>query len=464
MRRNAVPAIVLLVVLSALPAVAATPLWREGVSLIPYPQEAVLGGEDFVIEGPLAIVPEGNASAADRFAAQDLAERLKTDHGIEAVVGDRAGKRIVLSRQGAPERIGDQGYLLETSKDQLTIRARGEAGLFYGTRTVLQSIVPGRGGKKIPAMRLTDWPDIPQRAAHYDTKHHQDQAEYVRAFIRDLADYKLNMLLWEWEDKFAYERHPEIGAPGAFTKAEMQEFTRYARRYHVQIVPLVQGLGHVSFILKWPQHSRLARDSRLQLGVLPAQGGLLRAAVRPLGGGDGGHSRARSSSTSAPMRPTSWARAWRAAAGITPRSIGRRALMKVFVDRAFEHLTKTSGRRVMCWGLEYIPSGQTRPLGDDADQDQPPHPSGDQVQPPRGLIAAEFGPDPDIARASRDAGYPAWVYDPNPGIEHLFLPYLYRRRGEGNEQGVRRPGELLQHGFGRRPLRAVRGDGQHLLG
>ena len=65
------------------------------------------------------------------------------------------------------------------------------------------------------------------------------------------------MLVWEWEDKFAYPSHPEIGAPGRFTMKEMQEFTRYAKQYHIQIVPLVQGLGHVSFILKWPQYKHL---------------------------------------------------------------------------------------------------------------------------------------------------------------------------------------------------------------
>ena len=69
-----------------------------------------------------------------------------------------------------------------------------------------------------------------------------------------MARYKINMLVWEWEDKLAYKSHPEIGAPGAFTIEEMQEFTKYAKEYHMELTPLVQGLGHVSFILKWPQY------------------------------------------------------------------------------------------------------------------------------------------------------------------------------------------------------------------
>ncbi len=42
---------------------------------------------------------------------------------------------------------------------------------------------------------ITDWPDIAKRAIHYDTKHHQDKASYVKSFIKDLARYKVNMLV-----------------------------------------------------------------------------------------------------------------------------------------------------------------------------------------------------------------------------------------------------------------------------
>ena len=95
-----------------------------------------------------------------------------------------------------------------------------------------------------------------------------------------LADYKINMLIWEWEDKFAYPSHPEIGTPGTFSMDEMQAFTRYARQYHVQIVPLVQGLGHVSFLLKWPQHAHLREIPASNWEFCPAQRRQLQAPVR----------------------------------------------------------------------------------------------------------------------------------------------------------------------------------------
>ncbi|MEA2063400.1 MAG: beta-N-acetylhexosaminidase, partial [Gemmatimonadota bacterium] len=390
-----------------------TALWQEGISLIPYPQEVRVGGEEFIFGDRVDIVLDREASGADRFAAGDLAGRLGKDWSIKASVGDGEtsgpGKTICLTRQGAPRKTGEQGYVLTVDKDRITIAANGEAGLFYGTRTLLQLIQRGRAGLCVKGMRITDWPDIRYRAAHYDTKHHQDKASYVESFFRTLADYKINMLIWEWEDKFAYRKHPEIGAPGAFTMEQMQAFTRYARKYHVQLVPLVQGLGHVSFILKWPQHAHLREIPSSNWEFCPLKDGsyellfdLWEEAMEATPGSEFIHM----------GTDETYELGQGVECGCKARAekVGRRGLMLEFVNRCARHLQK-KGRRVMSWGGEYRP--------------------GDKLQPVKGLIVSEFVDDLEIARLSRDAGYPAWVYDPNPGIEHLFLPYFYRvRRGK----------------------------------
>jgi len=388
-----------------------TALWQEGICLIPYPQEVALGGDDFVFSGgTVSIVLDEDATQADRFAAGDLAEKLEERFGIKAQVSASTGASVIaLSRKGAPEKVGDQGYELTVEKNRITVTANSETGLFYGTRTLIQLVREGRDGPEIEGMRITDWPDIPYRAAHYDTKHHQDKAEYVRKFIRDLADYKINILLWEWEDKFAYTSHPEIGAPGAFTMEQMQDFTHYARRYHVQLVPLVQGLGHVSYILKWPQHAHLREIPASNWEFCPLKDGtydllfdLWDEAIQATPGSEFIHL----------GTDETYELGLGEECGCKAKAaeIGRYGLLQIFLKRCFDHLSK-QGRRVMSWGGEYRP--------------------GEKIKPPKGLIVSEFTDDLEIARLSRDAGYPAWVYDPNPGIEHLFLPYFYRiRRGE----------------------------------
>ena len=73
-----------------------------------------------------------------------------------------------------------RGYQISVSKNEIIITASGEEGLFYGTQTLLQLIQKNGPGHKVLGIKITDWPDIPERATHYDTKHHQDKISYVK--------------------------------------------------------------------------------------------------------------------------------------------------------------------------------------------------------------------------------------------------------------------------------------------
>jgi hexosaminidase len=61
----------------------------------------------------------------------------------------------------------------------------------------------------------------------------------------------------EFEDKLRYSRQPLVGAPQSISIDEMAALTRYARKRHIEITPLVQGLGHATFILKHQEYARL---------------------------------------------------------------------------------------------------------------------------------------------------------------------------------------------------------------
>ena len=398
---------------------SATELYKAGINLIPYPQEVKLGGDDFVLGSKLVIVVDKKASEADKFAAKELARDIKEQWGVKVSVGKSpTAKSIILTKQGASEKHGGQEYRLSVTPKKITIQANGEAGLFYGTQTLLQIIQKGYSDLYVKGMEITDWPDIEQRAVHYDTKHHQDKAEYVRSFIRDMARYKINMLVWEWEDKFAYPSHPEIGAPGAFTMKQMQDFTRYARKYHVQLVPLVQGLGHVSFILKWPQHAHLREIAASNWEFCPLKDGtyelmfdLWEDAIKATPGSEYIH--IGSDET------------YEVGLGVEcgckakAREIGKSGLYHIFINKAAKHLMSL-GHKVMAW---------ERPLGWEKSRSP-----AKGIAPVKGLILTEsgnLGENFSYVIESRKRGYPVYVYDPNPGIEHLFLPYYYKtRRGK----------------------------------
>lgn len=203
---------------------------------------------------------------------QELSCILPLNETPIPVLGEMLDKLPRCSRPGKPVRLqltdqkvptSPEGYMLEVNDKGICISARAPAGLFYGCQTLEQLIEDSRDfNVRIPAMRITDYPAIPYRAVHFDTKHHLDRMEYYYREIDKLARYKINAVIWELEDKLRYTRRPEIAAPNAISKQEMQALCRYARQRNIEISPLVQGLGHAGFILKhhWELRENPASD------------------------------------------------------------------------------------------------------------------------------------------------------------------------------------------------------------
>lgn len=171
------------------------------------------------------------------------------------------GLFLQLSVTNVPD--SPEGYVLEVNNKGITITSRSEAGLFYGCQTLEQLLEDSRDfHKEIPAMKITDYPAIAYRAVHLDTKHHLDRMEYYYRMVDKLARYKVNAIIWELEDKLRFTRRPEVAAPNAISKQEMQALCRYAKDRNVEISPLVQGLGHAGFVLKhhWELRENPASD------------------------------------------------------------------------------------------------------------------------------------------------------------------------------------------------------------
>ena len=147
--------VILCLAVSVTAEASATELYNAGINLIPYPQQVELGGDNFMLEGKLAIVIDKNASEADKFAAKELAGNIKKEWDVKVSVSTSpAAKSIILTRKGAAEKLGDQGYHLSVTSNKVTIKANGEPGLFYGTQTLLQVIQKGYHGPYVKGCLL----------------------------------------------------------------------------------------------------------------------------------------------------------------------------------------------------------------------------------------------------------------------------------------------------------------------
>lgn len=411
-----------------------TELSRLGISIIPYPQVVTVKGDNFTLDNTVTIVTDAKPSASDTFSAGELIKFLADELELKSSITNKISpKSIILTRKGADKSLGEEGYSLTVEGNKVVIKAVGEAGLFYGVQTLVQLIQVKDSLAYIPGMQIRDVPDTKTRAAHYDTKHHQDTRAFVENFIRDLARYKINMLIWEWEDKFEYPSHPEIGAPGAFTMLEMQQLTRYAQKFHIQIVPLVQGLGHASFILKWPQFAHLREIPASNFEFCPLKEDAYKLlqelwldAMKATPGSDYVHI---GSDETYELGACAQCKK-------KEGEIGKSGLYHLFIGKSAK-LIQSAGRKTMVWeapmGWEKRRlSAYHTDTGLEKDK---------VVVPQKGIVLTESyeyeTPDLKYAKDAKSLGYPVFAYDPNPGIEELFLPYFHTQ-----EDGIRQEGSL----------------------
>lgn len=172
---------------------------------------------------------------------------------------EKPGKGVFLHIRTENVPDSPEGYVLTVQRDGIHISSKSSAGLFYGCQTLEQLMEDSRDFQAlIPYMKITDYPAVSYRAVHLDTKHHLDRMEYYYRMMDKLSRYKINAVIWELEDKFRYSGHPELAASNAVSKQEMQALCRYAKERNIEISPLVQGLGHASYILK---HHRDLREN-----------------------------------------------------------------------------------------------------------------------------------------------------------------------------------------------------------
>lgn len=218
--------------------------------IIPYPQKTELLDGDGLKAGQLkTLIIAGEFS---RPVMSPILSRLPESN--------KGNKGTLILKLDSTESIpkSEEGYVLTVLNGGAEIVSRGEAGLFYGCQTLEQLLEDASNfDTPIPACEITDFPAMAYRAVHFDVKHHLDHMNYYYESIDRLARYKINAVIFEFEDKLRYQREALVGAPQAISIGEMAALTQYARDRHIGISPLVQGLGHATYILKHEEYAHL---------------------------------------------------------------------------------------------------------------------------------------------------------------------------------------------------------------
>ena len=259
-------ALVLAVIGIVMPQMLVAETLPEPFKLIPQPRQMELIGGAGLKFGDLKAVLL-NADSARPVTGPILSCLRQTDKDSKGVLSLKIAKGSSI-----PE--SSEGYILVIADGKAKITSCSPAGLFYGCQSLEQLLEDARDtDTPIPACKITDYPALSYRAVHFDVKHHLDTAKYYYDSIDRLARYKINAIIFEFEDKLRYKQQPLVGAPQAISISEMVALTNYARRRHIEITPLVQGLGHASYILKHQEYSHLREDPNSNWAFCPLNEG-----------------------------------------------------------------------------------------------------------------------------------------------------------------------------------------------
>ena len=157
--------------------------------------------------------------------------------------------------------IRSEGYTINITENGIRLVGKDNAGLFYALKTLEQLLEDAQEQDvHLPLCSIRDYPLLSYRAIHLDMKHHLETREYYFQLIDKLSKYKINAIIAEMEDKIHYSRRPELSSAEALSIEEWKKLSHYAKERNIEISPLIQGLGHASFILKHDQYFDLRDD------------------------------------------------------------------------------------------------------------------------------------------------------------------------------------------------------------
>ena len=226
------------------------------------------------------------AGKALRAQAELLRDQLRPATGLPLRIAQTAkGSRVALALDRSLAGLGDEGYRLTVTEEEIAIRAPKPRGILHGSQTLRQLLPPeifyrapvAGASWAIPAVEIEDRPRFGWRGSHLDVGRHFMPKEFVLKHIDLLALHKFNVFHWHLTDdqgwRIEIKKYPKLTSVGAFRKDSMtaprtkdpalrkfsgrphggfytqddvREVVRYAAERGITVVPEIEMPGHAT--------------------------------------------------------------------------------------------------------------------------------------------------------------------------------------------------------------------------
>jgi hexosaminidase len=251
---------------------APSDLTKEGI--IPKPVSITATGDYFKLRAGAAICVSAD-QAELKSVAQYLAGKLKPATGFAFEVSASAENEkpgsIYLILAVDSSKLGEEGYNLTITRQDLKLTAKSLAGLFRGVQTIRQLLPPAieqntlqKRSWEIATGTITDYPEYSYRGAMLDVSRHFFSAEDVKKYIDQISYYKMNALHLHLSDdqgwRIEIKSWPELanhggttqvggGKGGYYTQEQYSDIVKYAQERYVTIIPEIDMPGHTNAAL-----------------------------------------------------------------------------------------------------------------------------------------------------------------------------------------------------------------------
>ena len=167
-----------------------------------------------------------------------------------------SGRRLQTS--GAEPSDKSEGYCLLVGPEGAVVAGHDPAGTFYGAQTLCWLLGRDAAGVYITGARVDDYPSLAWRGAHLFVGN-RALPFHEKLIAHVFARLKMNNLVLQCEQA-KWDALGNAAPPWAMSKADLRAEIAFARRYGLTVTPLVNSVGHMSWLFANGANLALAED------------------------------------------------------------------------------------------------------------------------------------------------------------------------------------------------------------
>ena len=194
-------------------------------------------------------------------ASSQLLDRGVLSEAPQIVFGtlENAADNDIIVKMGTnPDLTGKNDAYAVDIKNNITISAEDETGIYFGLTSVIQMLI--EGDNVLTKGNIVDYSDVEDRSFHLDCARKFFTKDWIISLIKDLSWQKYNSIQLHFSENEGFRLQSDtLEAIDGFqyvnnqylTKQDMLEIIQVANEYHIEVIPSLDSPGHLGAVLRY---------------------------------------------------------------------------------------------------------------------------------------------------------------------------------------------------------------------